>query len=102
MVDPSELHRALGHPSRPEILRAAALDRLSAKGFATASGGDVRSVAYHFRLLRDTGLLVIVGEDRHRGGLETFYLTAPTAAGDIHELADSLLLLSTDLGYRAT
>jgi DNA-binding transcriptional ArsR family regulator len=91
------LTKAIGHPLRVEIL--VELDRgpMSPNEFASFSGEDVSTVAYHFRTLAKCGAVALIDEKRRRGAVEHFYETRVRqffTAGDKrrlpHFLRDSL------------
>lgn len=63
----------LGHPLRYRILRACVLGPES-PATLTPPGELVGGVAYHFRVLRDKGLLEVTERRRRHGGMQTLYV----------------------------
>ena len=76
-VDWKGVAKATLHPTQVQILEATALsDRLSPVQFCN-HGGDLARVAYHFRALRELGLLESAGTAKRRGATEHFYRISP-------------------------
>jgi DNA-binding transcriptional ArsR family regulator len=68
-----ELARAIGHPTRAQILAEANERVMSPSQFAKRHELDVSQVAYHFRQLEKYECLEIVAEVPVRGSTEHFY-----------------------------
>jgi DNA-binding transcriptional ArsR family regulator len=68
-----ELARAVGHPTRAQILAEANERVMSPSQFAKRHEMDVSRVAYHFRQLEKYNCLEIVAEVPVRGSTEHFY-----------------------------
>jgi DNA-binding transcriptional ArsR family regulator len=76
-IDWKLVAKATLHPMQVEILEAAAArERLSPVQFRQ-EGDSVSRVAYHFRALKNAGLLVPAGTAPRRGATEHFYRLAP-------------------------
>ena len=69
----ADLFRLLGHPIRLRILLALGSDTLSPSGLEQRLDVGLAVVAYHVRVLRDDGLLMLVDTRPVRGSLESFY-----------------------------
>jgi DNA-binding transcriptional ArsR family regulator len=69
----AELFRLLGHPVRLRILLALGSETLSPSGLEQRLDGGLAVMAYHVRVLRDDGLLMLVDTRPVRGSLESFY-----------------------------
>jgi len=65
--------RALAHPLRLRILRAAAAEPVSAAALARSLEVSQALASHHVRRLVDAGLLRLVETRPHRGGRERFY-----------------------------
>ncbi|HEX3042405.1 MAG TPA: helix-turn-helix domain-containing protein [Solirubrobacterales bacterium] len=68
-----ELARAVGHPTRAQILAEANERVMSPSQFAKRHQLDVSQVAYHFRQLEKYDCLELVAEVPARGSTEHFY-----------------------------
>jgi DNA-binding transcriptional ArsR family regulator len=80
-IDWKLVARATLHPMQVEILEAAAArDRLSPVQFRQADD-SVSRVAYHFRALKNAGLLEPAGTAPRRGATEHFYRLADDVRG---------------------
>ncbi len=71
--------KAAGHPLRVDVLRAlAAGGALSPSGFARRHDGvTLRESAYHFRALRESGLIVLDEVVHAAGAVEHRYVLTP-------------------------
>jgi DNA-binding transcriptional ArsR family regulator len=74
----SALVYALNHPLRRRILRYLLSqcdddEALSPNQASIALNYKLSNIAYHFRVLADTGTLTLVGKGRVRGAVEHFY-----------------------------
>jgi DNA-binding transcriptional ArsR family regulator len=90
-LDPRRLG-ALAHPLRLKILEAAESEAVSPSEVAVALGEPLGVVAYHFRVLHNAGLIVLVATEPRRGSLQSFY----QATG--HGWADLVATLETMVG----
>jgi DNA-binding transcriptional ArsR family regulator len=77
-----ELARAIGHPTRAQILAEANERVMSPSQFAKRHDMDVSRVAYHFRQLEKYQCLEIVAEVPVRGATEHFYKATRRALFD--------------------
>lgn len=77
-----ELARAIGHPTRAQILAEANERVMSPNQFAKRHDLDVSRVAYHFRRLKEFDCLEIVAEVPVRGATEHFYKATRRALFD--------------------
>jgi DNA-binding transcriptional ArsR family regulator len=93
-MDEARVHQAVadalrvsGVPRRLEILRTiAAGGPLSPSVFGRDSGTPLRESAYHFRFLRDAGLLVLARVELSSGTAQHFYDLGPVARGIVEAL----------------
>jgi len=69
----AELFRLLAHPIRLRILLALGSETLSPSGLEQRLDVGLAVMAYHVRVLRDDGLLMLVDTRPVRGSLESFY-----------------------------
>ena len=67
------LFQLLGHPVRLRILLALGSDTLSPSELGQRLDVGLAVIAYHVRVLRDDGLLMLVDTRPVRGSLESFY-----------------------------
>lgn len=65
--------KALSHSMRAQILTVIAEGKASPKQVAERLGQDVRSVAYHVRVLQRLGCIELVETRQRRGATEHFY-----------------------------
>jgi DNA-binding transcriptional ArsR family regulator len=65
--------KALSHSMRAQILNLIAEEKTSPRRVAERLGEDVRSVAYHVRVLHRLGCLELVETRQRRGATEHFY-----------------------------
>ena len=65
--------RAMAHPVRLQMLSLLTGAELSAAEVARELGITHANASYHLRLLQDTGLLEVAGEERIRGGVAKRY-----------------------------
>jgi predicted ArsR family transcriptional regulator len=68
-----QLAKALSHSTRARVLAAIANGEASPKQVADRLGEDVRNVAYHVRVLKRLGCVVLVETKQRRGATEHFY-----------------------------
>jgi len=68
-----QVAKALSHPMRAQILTVIAEGKASPKQVAERLGQDIRSVAYHVRVLQRLGCLELVETRQRRGATEHFY-----------------------------
>lgn len=67
-------HSPLESPFRREIMKAVIKhESLSPKEFADLNGARTEKAAYHFRVLREHGLIKVVKTKQRRGALQRFY-----------------------------
>jgi DNA-binding transcriptional ArsR family regulator len=64
---------ALAHPIRIHILEAVEAGPVSPSEVAIAVGEPLGTVAYHFRVLHNAGLIELAGTERKRGSIQSFY-----------------------------
>jgi DNA-binding transcriptional ArsR family regulator len=74
-VDP-RLAKALSNGVRARALDLIAAGARSPKALATELGLDVRSVAYHVRVLKKLGCIELVETQPRRGAIEHIYRAA--------------------------
>jgi DNA-binding transcriptional ArsR family regulator len=67
------LAKALSHSTRARVLALIAEGKASPKQVAERLGEDIRSVAYHVRVLQRLGCLELVETRQRRGATEHFY-----------------------------
>jgi DNA-binding transcriptional ArsR family regulator len=67
------LAKALSHSVRAQALALIAEGTASPKQIAERLGVDVRSVAYHVRVLEDLGCIELVETRQRRGAVEHIY-----------------------------
>jgi DNA-binding CsgD family transcriptional regulator len=67
------LAKALSHSVRAEALTLIAEGVASPKQIAERLGADIRSVAYHVRVLQRLGCIELVETRQRRGALEHIY-----------------------------
>ena len=77
-----DLAKAIGHPTRAQILAEANERVMSPKQFAQRHDMDVSKVSYHFRQLEKYECLEIVAEVPVRGATEHFYKATRRALFD--------------------
>jgi DNA-binding CsgD family transcriptional regulator len=70
------LAKALTHALRERALNLIARGIASPKAIAAELDLDVRSVAYHVRVLRELGCIELVDTHQHRGAVEHVYRVA--------------------------
>jgi DNA-binding transcriptional ArsR family regulator len=76
------LAKALTHAVREQALRLLATGPTSPKEIATELGLDVRTVAYHVRVLRELGCIELIETRQRRGAVEHVYRIADWALPD--------------------
>jgi len=65
--------KAMAHPLRVQILAALNKRVMSASGFAKTYGEKLQNTSYHFRILKEYGLIEEVESQPVRGSTEHFY-----------------------------
>jgi DNA-binding transcriptional ArsR family regulator len=73
------LAKALSNPLRAQALRLIAEGFDSPKAIAVRLDTDIRTVAYHVRVLRRLGCIELVETKRRRGAVEHVYRVAAAA-----------------------
>ena len=68
-----DMARAMAHPLRVQILGVLNKRVMSASGFAKTYGEKLQNTSYHFRILKERGLIEEVGSRQVRGSTEHFY-----------------------------
>ena len=76
--------KAFAHPARGEALTILTERTASPTELADQLGLDVRYLSYHVKLLRDWGLIELVGEKPRRGATEHFYRATTRTLIDKH------------------
>lgn len=74
-IDP-RLAKALSNDVRAQALELLSTSSLSPKAIATELGLDVRSVAYHVRVLKKLGCIELIETRPRRGAIEHVYRAA--------------------------
>ena len=82
---------ALAHPIRLHILSVAESEDISASEVAVALTEPLGVVAYHFRVLHTAGLIELVGTQRRRGSIQSFYRATTTGWSDLTETVEQLI-----------
>ena len=82
---------ALAHPIRLHILSVAESEDISASEVAVALSEPLGVVAYHFRVLHTAGLIELVGTERRRGSIQSFYRATTTGWSDLAETVEQLI-----------
>lgn len=67
------LAKALTHALRAQALELIGAEPTSPKAIATRLGVDVRSVAYHVRVLRELECIELIETQQRRGAIEHIY-----------------------------
>jgi predicted ArsR family transcriptional regulator len=67
----------IGHPERLRIMRACAVVSQSPKTMATREV-SLQTIAYHFRVLHQRGLIEVHDQVRRRGSIQTYYVLSDT------------------------
>ncbi len=80
-IDP-RLAKALSNDVRARALNLIAEDPKSPKAIAATLGLDVRSVAYHVRVLKKLGCIELAETRPRRGAIEHVYRAADWVLGD--------------------
>lgn len=94
--------KALGHPTRIEILRALEHGEASSVEIAKRLGLTPGSVSYHFNQLRELGLIELRRTTPRRGALERHYGSAGVDTSDIERAPAQFIQLDLDAeGRRA-
>ena len=75
------LAKALSSPLRARALSLIARGVASPKAIAEELGLDVRTVAYHVRVLRELGCIELTETQQRRGAVEHIYRVADRALG---------------------
>lgn len=73
------LAKALTHALRAKALELIAAGPTSPKAIAAELGVDVRSIAYHVRVLRELEFIELVETQQRRGAVEHIYRLAERA-----------------------
>jgi DNA-binding transcriptional ArsR family regulator len=82
---------ALAHPIRLHILSVAETEDISASEVAVALSEPLGVVAYHFRVLHTAGLIELVGTERRRGSIQSFYRATTSGWSDLAETVEQLI-----------
>ena len=82
---------ALAHPIRLHILSVAESEDISASEVAVALSEPLGVVAYHFRVLHTAGLIELVGTERRRGSIQSFYRATTSGWSDLAETDEQLI-----------
>jgi DNA-binding transcriptional ArsR family regulator len=90
-IDRAKRLSALAHPIRLEVLRMAESVPISASEAAVALGEPLGTVAYHFRVLHNAGLIELVGTERRRGSIESFYEATSSGWTELNATLDKLI-----------
>lgn len=75
------LAKALSHSLRARLLTLIAEGKASPKQAAEQLGEDIRSVAYHVRVLQRLGCVELVETRQRRGAVEHFYRATELTLG---------------------
>lgn len=73
------LAKALSHSTRARVLALLAEGKASPKQVSERLGEDLRSIAYHVRVLHRLGCLELVETQQRRGAVEHFYTVTERA-----------------------
>jgi len=76
------LAKALTHALRAQALELIGAGPTSPKAIAAELGVDVRSVAYHVRVLRELECIELIETQQRRGAVEHIYRLAERARDD--------------------
>jgi predicted transcriptional regulator len=76
------LAKALAHALRAQALELIATEPTSPKAIAGKLGVDVRSIAYHVRVLRELGCIELIDTQQRRGAIEHIYRVVGPASSD--------------------
>ena len=68
-----DMARAMAHPLRVQILGVLNKRVMSASAFAKTDDEKLQNTSYHFRILKERGLIEEVGSRQVRGSTEQFY-----------------------------
>jgi DNA-binding transcriptional ArsR family regulator len=68
-----DVAKAMAHPLRVQIIAALNKRVMSASGFSKRFGEKLQNVSYHFRILKEYGLIEEVSSRPVRGSTEHFY-----------------------------
>ena len=82
---------ALAHPIRLHILSVAESEDISASEVAVALSEPLGVVAYHFRVLHTAGLIELVGTERRRGSIQSFYRATTTGWAELAETVEQMI-----------
>lgn len=88
---PGKRLSALAHPIRLHILSVAESEDISASEVAVALGEPLGVVAYHFRVLHTAGLIELVGTERRRGSIQSFYRATTTGWAELAETVEQMI-----------
>jgi hypothetical protein len=86
-MDEGRLHAArlgaIAHPIRVHILEVTEGEAVSPSEVAVALGEPLGVVAYHFRVLHTAGLIELVGTERRRGWVQSYYRAKSSGWGEL-------------------
>ena len=89
--DAADVAKALSHPLRIAILRAArARRKVSPSEYARETGEPLGNVSYHIQTLHQAGVLKVVDTAQRRGALEHYYAVEGPRAGIVLAVLDML------------
>src|SRR5918997_1291062 len=88
---PGKRLSALAHPIRLHILSVAESEDISASEVAVALGEPLGVVAYHFRVLHTAGLIELVGTERRRGSIQSFYHATTTGWAELASTVEQMI-----------
>src|SRR5918997_1141698 len=88
---PGKRLSALAHPIRLHILSVAESEDISASEVAVALSEPLGVVAYHFRVLHTAGLIELVGTERRRGSIQSFYRATTTGWAELAETVEQMI-----------
>lgn len=84
---------AIAHPIRLHILTEAELEAVSPSDMAVALREPLGTVAYHFKVLHNAGLIELAATERRRGSIQSFYRTTTSGWRELAETVDELITL---------
>jgi DNA-binding transcriptional ArsR family regulator len=79
-----DMARAMAHPLRVQIVAALNKRKMSASGFAKTHDEKLPNISYHFRILKEYGLIEEVESRPVRGSVEHFYAAVKRVLFDGH------------------
>jgi DNA-binding transcriptional ArsR family regulator len=92
---------ALAHPIRMYILEATETEPVSPSEMAVKVGEPLGTVAYHFRVLHNAGLIELAGTERKRGSIQNFYRAVRPGWRDVIETLQDMTAEGRDSPARA-